>query len=316
MPISGVLLIDKPAGLTSFGVVRRVGPVLKVRKVGHLGTLDPFATGLLPLALGQATRLIPFLTVEPKTYWARLRLGEETATQDLTGEVVARSEKLPEAEAVRQAAARFVGEIEQVPPMYSAVHHQGQRLYHLARRGEEVPRPPRRVLIHRLEVEEIALPEVSFQVTCSGGTYIRTLAADLGAFLSCGAHLTALRRLAVGSFRVEAALPLAALETAAPEEVRTRIIPLAACLPGMREVRVDPPGARRLRQGQGLPCPENVWAPGETVKVLAAGELVAVATIREEGDRRRLAPVRVLADAGGGGQLSKKQAGFSKTADT
>jgi tRNA pseudouridine55 synthase len=294
MLISGILLIDKPAGLTSFGVVRRVRRALKVRKVGHLGTLDPFATGLLPLALGQATRLIPFLAVEPKTYWARLRLGEETDTQDLSGEVVARGERLPQMETVRQVAARFVGEIEQVPPMYSAVHHQGQRLYRLALQGVEVPRPPRRVLVHSLEIEEIALPEVSFRVTCAQGTYIRTLAADMGAVLGCGAHLTALRRLAVGPFQVEEALPLAALEEAGAEAVLARIIPPAACLPGMREVSVGPEEAQALKQGRALPWPENGLAAGGPVKILATGELVAVASIRGEGRQRLLAPVRVF----------------------
>jgi tRNA pseudouridine55 synthase len=292
--ISGILLMDKPAGCTSFDVVRRVKKALQVRKIGHLGTLDPFATGLLPLCLGEATKLAPFLMPEPKTYRATVKLGEATDTQDLTGEVVARGETLPRPEEVYAAAARFGGEIEQTPPMYSAVHYQGQRAYKLARRGEKVDLPPRKVTIYRLEVEEVTLPEVTITVTCSQGTYIRTLAADLGAVLDCGGHLTALRRLEVGAFRVEEALPLSALENLSLEEMAGRIIPLRDCLPGLRPAPVEPEAAQRLRQGQPVPLSENGFREGEQVRVLAAGELVAVAQVRQGAPQAVLAPIRVF----------------------
>lgn len=292
--INGILLIDKTSGSTSFDVVRRVKGLLKVRKVGHLGTLDPFATGLLPLCLGEATKLAPFLMAEPKTYWAKIRLGVETDTQDLTGEVISRSDKLPEPEEVYAVAARFVGEIQQVPPMYSAVHHQGQRLYKLARKGQEVERRPRRVTIHRLEVLEVALPEVAIIVTCSSGTYIRTLAADLGATLGCGGHLTALRRLAVGLFRVENAISLEALKEMTLEERRSRLIPLWDCLPGMPAVAVGEGEARRLRQGQAVVGLVNGFQPGQQVRVLAGAEMVAVAQVRQAARRMALAPLRVF----------------------
>jgi tRNA pseudouridine55 synthase len=178
--------------------------------------------------------------------------------------------------------------------MYSALHYQGQRLYKLARRGEVVDRKPRQVVIHRLEVEEVALPLVTITVSCSQGTYIRTLAADLGAALGCGGHLAALRRLAVGDFRVEEALPLAALEEAGPEELQARIISLIDCLPGMRPVRVGPDQARLLRQGRALPWDGNDLAAGEQVRVLAAQELVAVACVRRSAPQTFLAPVRVF----------------------
>lgn len=294
MMISGILLMDKPAGCTSFDVVRRVKKVLRVRKIGHLGTLDPFATGLLPLCIGEATKLAPFLMPEPKTYRGTVKLGEDTDTQDLTGRVTARSEKLPDADEVPKAAARFVGEIEQTPPMFSAVHYQGQRAYKLARRGEKVDLPPRKVTIYRLEVEAVALPEVTITVTCSQGTYIRTLAADLGGALNCGGHLTALRRLTVGAFRVEEALPLAALENLSLEEIAGRIIPLRDCLPGLRPVPVEPEEAQRLRQGQPVPLSENGFREGEQVRVLAAGELVAVAQVRRAAPQAVLAPIRVF----------------------
>jgi tRNA pseudouridine55 synthase len=290
---SGILLIDKPAGLTSFEVVRRVRMVLQVRKVGHLGTLDPFATGLLPLCLGEATKLAPFLMAADKTYLARLKLGEETDTQDLTGQVVARCEKLPAEEEIRRAAAGLVGEISQVPPMYSAVHHRGERLYRLARRGETVAPEPRAVTIHELTVADVAGAEVTIRVRCSKGTYIRTLGADLGRVLGCGAHLTGLRRMAVGPFRVEDALPLADLEHLPPEEIRSRIIPLARCLPGMRAVQVGPGEARSLRQGRVLSSAENNLAAGERVRVLLGEELVAVACVDHREGKAVLQPVRV-----------------------
>jgi tRNA pseudouridine55 synthase len=291
---SGILLMDKPAGPSSFEVVRRVRKALKVRKAGHGGTLDPFATGLLLLCLGEATKLVPFLMPEPKTYRAEVKLGEETDTQDLTGEVTARIEALPEPEQIYEAAAWFVGEIEQVPPMYSALRHQGERLYKMARRGETVDVKPRQVTIYELTVQEVALPLVTLTVTCSPGTYIRTLAADLGRTLSCGAHLTALRRLAVGPFAVEEALTLETMRDLTREELALRIIPLAECLPGLRALEVQPEAAARLGHGQALPWPENNLASGERVRVLAGGDLLAVAEVRGEAERKVLAPVRVF----------------------
>ncbi len=293
--ISGLLLIDKPAGFTSFEVVRRVRRALKVKKAGHLGTLDPFATGLLPLALGEATKLAQFLLEESKEYLATLKLGEETDTQDRTGRITGTWERLPSPEEIQRAAAGFQGEIKQVPPLYSALRHQGERLYKLARRGEAVAAPPRTVVIHRLEVQQVDLPLVTLRVACSKGTYIRTLAQDLGRALGCGAHLAGLIRLAVGPFRLEEALSLEAIEkTADPEQICQRLIPLALCLPGFPAVQVDPLEARRLSQGQTLPWPGNGLAEGEKVRVLADGGLVAVAAVRQKGERRLLAPVRVF----------------------
>jgi len=291
----GLLLIDKPPMVSSFDVVRWVRRALRVRKVGHLGTLDPFATGLLPLALGEATKLAQFLLEEPKAYLGTLRLGVETDTLDLTGRITAESEHLPTPEEVSRVAATFVGKIEQVPPSYSAVHHRGERLYKLARRGEAVAAAPRRVVIYRLEVEELALPQVTIRVECGKGTYMRTLAHDLGRALGCGAHLVALTRLAVGPFRLEEALPLDVIgKTAHLEDIYRRLIPLARCLPRYQEVRLDRQEAQRLTQGQTLPWPAPSPAAGEKVRVLAEGNLVAVATVRRRGASQVLAPVRVF----------------------
>ena len=295
---SGILLIDKPAGVTSFQVVRRARHKLKVRKIGHLGTLDPFATGLLPLCLQEATKLVPYLMPEPKTYRAVVRLGVTTDTQDLTGQVVARSPELPAPAAVGRVAGDFVGELQQTPPMYSALHHQGQRLYRLARRGLTVELQPRTVVIHRLTVDEVDLPLVTLTVTCSQGTYIRTLAADLGAALKCGAHLAALRRLAVGPFRVEEALPLVALEELAVEDISRRIIPLAQCLTGMKRVSVDPEQARQMRQGRPLLDVADGLAPGDQVQVVSGAGLVAVARVQGRAPQACLSPVRVFAPEG------------------
>jgi len=291
---SGILLIDKSEGVSSFEVVRRARRALGIRKIGHLGTLDPMATGLLPLCLLEATKLVPYLMPEPKVYRAKVRLGITTDTQDATGAVVARCEVMPVPEQIYQAAAAFVGEVTQVPPMYSALHCQGERAYRLARRGEAVALAPRTVTVYELTVDEVALPEFTLTVRCSQGTYVRTLAQDLGDALGCGAHLAALRRLAVGALRVEEALPLAALAELGREELARRIIPLAHCLPGLRPVEVEPGEARRLRQGQLLVCPADGLQDGEQVRVLAAAELVAVAQVRSLPPQAVLAPVRVF----------------------
>jgi len=202
---------------------------------------------------------------------------------------------LPTPAEVLRLAASFGGEIDQVPPMYSAVHHQGERLYKLARRGETVEAAPRKVMIHRLEVQDVSMPLVTIEVECSKGTYIRTLAHDLGRALGCGAHLVGLIRLAVGPFRLEEALALDMIEETADQEFwHGHLIPLARCLSGFKAVRVDGEEARRLAQGQTLPWPEPDPAAGEKVRVVAEGDLVAVATVREQGAGQVLAPVRVF----------------------
>jgi tRNA pseudouridine55 synthase len=217
-----------------------------------------------------------------------------TDTQDATGTVVATSEALPSPEQVYQAAAALVGEVTQIPPMYSALHFQGERAYRLARRGEAVDLPPRTVTVYELAVDEVAIPEFTMTVRCSQGTYVRTLAKDLGDALGCGAHLSALRRLAVGALRVEEALTLAALTELGREELGQRIIPISRCLPGMRPVEVGLAEARQLRQGQLLVRPADDLQDGEQVRVLADATLVAVAQVRSLTPQMVLAPVRVF----------------------
>lgn len=214
--VHGVLVVDKPAGMTSHDVVARVRRALGIRRVGHTGTLDPAATGVLVCGVGRATRLVQFIQGGPKTYAATLVLGRETDSQDADGEVLAEADAshLGEDE-VCAALKQFVGDIEQVPPMVSAVKVDGERLHEKARRGEVVEREPRRVTVHDLVLDEFTpgeLATVSVLVTCSAGTYVRTLAHDLGRQLGVGGSLTGLRRLASGGFASEEALALDRIE--------------------------------------------------------------------------------------------------------
>jgi tRNA pseudouridine55 synthase len=217
--VDGVLVCDKPAGMTSHDVVARVRRLAGQRRVGHGGTLDPPATGVLVLALGRATRLLPFLPMEPKRYLARIAFGSETDTLDASGTVTATADAAGlDAAAVRGALAGFLGPQEQVPPMVSAVKVGGERLYAKARRGESVERAARPIVVHALELVDFAAgerPQATVAVTCSGGTYVRVLAADLGRALGTLAHLAALRRTAAGRFEERDAHPLAELEALA-----------------------------------------------------------------------------------------------------
>lgn len=210
---SAILNIDKPAGLTSHDVVNRVRRIAGTRRVGHGGTLDPLATGVLIVAVERATRLLEYITGQPKTYEATVRLGTATTTYDAEGEIVAeRPVNLSEA-AVREALPQFEGDIQQLPPMYSAVKQGGKALYKLARQGIEVAREYRPVTIYELTLLNWQPPDLELRVRCSAGTYIRSLAHDLGQALGCGGFLAALRRTAIGDFRVEQAVPLDELTT-------------------------------------------------------------------------------------------------------
>ena len=273
--VHGLLVIDKPAGMTSHDVVDRVRRRLGERRVGHAGTLDPDATGVLLVGVGHATRLLTFLVGHDKRYVGEVVLGIETSTLDAAGEVTARHEmtgvRLDE---VRAAAARLTGPILQVPPMVSALKVGGRRLHELAREGIEVERTPRPVTIHRLEVEEGPEPGVfAIDVTCSAGTYVRTLAADIGRLLGGGAHLRNLRRLASGGFTVD--------EAAGPDEAELR--PALDALRGMAVVSVDAETAALVRNGRVLPRwdGEGPWALTDP-----DGDLLAVYEAFRGGDAK------------------------------
>jgi len=287
--IHGILLVDKPKGMTSFGVVDRLKRYLRQRKVGHGGTLDPISTGLLVVGVGEGTKLLPLLD-QDKEYLVTLHLGVETDTQDATGQVITTSRKLPSPQEIHAVLEGLGGRrIVQVPPMYSALKRQGVPLYRLARQGIEVERPPREVEIYELEVLRVEHPRVTFRLRCSRGTYVRTLCADVGRELGCGAHLEDLRRLASGPFRVEEAWSLEAIRQASREgRLRELVIPPAEALRGLASLELNERLAWRVRTGQHLSGTDlrGFVLPsvrcGDKIKILYQGALVAVAEALED----------------------------------
>ena len=225
--VDGVLLVDKAAGMTSHDVVALVRRQLQIRKVGHCGTLDPIATGLLLLTLGRGTKIQDLLMAEDKEYAGAMTLGATTSTQDCEGEVIETREVPPFSEgAIRTAFERFRGDFYQTPPMVSAIKHGGVPLYKLARKGQTVEREPRLVHVYRYSIDRIALPEVEFTVVCSKGFYVRTYAHDIGEALGCGAHLSRLRRVKSGRFDVANAISVDRLKNSAPAEIKARVLSL------------------------------------------------------------------------------------------
>jgi len=241
--LDGVLLLDKPHGITSQGAVSRAKRLLGAAKAGHTGTLDPMATGLLPLAFGEATKFAHSLLDADKAYVADVRLGVKTTTGDLEGEVVATCPVEVDGARLESVLQRFRGEIVQTPPMYSALKHQGKPLYEYARAGTEIAREPRPVSIHALDLERFEGDTLRISVSCSKGTYIRVLAEDIGEALGCGATLAALRRTAVGPFSVDVAMTLEALEAVPADERAGVLLPAVA---------LDAEQARRLGLGQSV----------------------------------------------------------------
>ena len=210
--INGIINIYKEAGFTSHDVVAKLRGIVKQKKIGHTGTLDPDAVGVLPVCFGNATKLCDMLTDKSKEYRACMLLGETSDTQDASGTILSRTQVNVSEEEVRDAVMSFLGEYDQIPPMYSALKVNGKKLYELARQGVEIERKPRRVEIHHIKIEEINLPRVTFSVGCSKGTYIRTLCADIGDRLGCGALMETLQRTRVGNFHIEQALKLSQIE--------------------------------------------------------------------------------------------------------
>jgi len=260
--MEGLLLVDKPAGLTSHDVVARVRRWSGERRVGHAGTLDPAATGLLVLLLGRATRLAQYLTHTAKRYQALIHLGVSTSTDDAEGEVLATAPVQFELETLQAAVASFLGEQLQVPPAYAAIKVKGEPLYRRARRGETVIPEPRRVHFYALELLDWTPPYLRLEVTCSAGTYIRSLARDLGQRLGCGGHLRELRRLASGSFTLEDSLSLEQVQALAEAgKLAEALLPPTAALATWPRVTLDPDLARAMRHGQTLTLPDLAPAP-------------------------------------------------------
>ena len=260
--VNGILLLDKPGGLTSNAALQQAKRLLKARKAGHTGSLDPMATGLLPLCFGEGTKVSKFLLEADKQYWTTLRLGQETTTGDAEGEVVAEAEVTVTESDVRGILERFTGQIEQVPSVYSALKKGGEPLYKKARRGEEVEAPqPRSVHIHRLELLSLEGGFLELDILCSKGTYVRTLATDIGRELGCLAHLAGLRRTASGPFRVSDAVSLETLQAESLEERRARVLPVDSALEGLPPVELGETAAYYLVQGQPVMVPKAPEAP-------------------------------------------------------
>ncbi|HTG96076.1 MAG TPA: tRNA pseudouridine(55) synthase TruB [Burkholderiales bacterium] len=287
--IDGALLLDKPLGLTSNAALQKAKRLYGAAKAGHAGTLDPLASGLLMVLFGEATKFAGPLLDADKEYLATLKLGQRTSTGDAEGAVLQSREVSFSEDALAAILERFRGEVEQVPPMHSALKHKGTPLYRLARRGEEVERAPRRVRISLLEVIQHDGERLVLRVVCSKGTYIRVLAEDIGEALGCGAHLGGLRRTASGRFRIEQAATLEALEDA--EERQRRLLSLPALLEDLPRAELGAAEEARLRQGQTLKI--SGLHPGLCAVVRPDGEVIGLGS----ADAGGLKPLRLTQTA-------------------
>ncbi len=294
---NGLLLVDKPAGITSHDVVDRIRKATGQRRIGHTGTLDPGATGLLVLCLGQATRLSEYLTDLDKVYEGVMRFGLETSSYDLDGEVVAERPVPPlEADAIQALCDRFVGDIQQIPPMMSAVKIGGKRLYKIARQGEVIERQPRPVKVFSYDVLSWTPPDAGICVRCGSGTYVRSLCHEVGLLLGCGAVLASLRRTAVGRYNVADALPVEKLN--GPEIVASRTIPMDEAL-DLPQVRVDRAREAIIASGGAVAvdAPSDGAAPvceGLVQIKNSSGRLIALGTAMPSAMGVRVQPKRVF----------------------
>jgi tRNA pseudouridine55 synthase len=296
--VDGILLLDKPVGLSSNQALQRARRLFRAAKAGHTGSLDPLASGVLPLCFGQATKVSGLLLDADKTYRARLALGVRTTTGDAEGEIVERLPVPPLAvEHVAAVLAGLTGPQDQLPPMYSALKRDGRPLYELAREGIEVPREPRRIVVYRLVLLDLATDALEFEVHCSKGTYVRTLGEDLARALGTCGHLAALRRTAVAAFDGQPTYALADLEALAGDEsaLDARLLPVDAALQGWRVVRLDVAGEEDFRHGRSAACTATV--AGEARVYGPTGTLLGLGTV--SGTLQHVAPDRLLTAAAG-----------------
>ena len=295
-PVDGVLLLDKPSGITSNHALQKVRRLLSAAKAGHTGTLDPLASGLLPLTFGEATKFSSDLLDAEKAYRATVQFGVRTTTADADGEVVEQRPVRFTRGDLDAALSRFSGSITQLPPMHSALKRDGRALYEYARAGLDVEREPRQVTIRRLEVVEFDGQQAVIDLTCSKGTYVRVLADDLGLALGCGAHLAALRRTRVGALTAEASVTLDALETMPPAVRREWLLPVDTLLSALPRVALGESNARRFLHGNAL----DLGGPAGRVRVYGPDEqLLGTAQIDEHGalNPRRLVASKPMASA-------------------
>ena len=254
--INGVLLLDKPLGYSSNQALQKVKWLFQAAKAGHTGTLDPLATGLLPICLGEATKFAQYVTDADKTYIATVKLGVTTTTGDSEGEALSTSAVNVTCEQFKAACQRFIGEISQMPPMYSALKHQGKALYEYAREGVDIERKARLITIREIIMNDFARDAAVITVSCSKGTYIRTLAEDIGASLGCGAHLSGLRRIETAGYQLEGAITIEMLEKMSGEQRDGLLLPVDSAIAGLPKIILDDDAAHYLLQGQA------VWLSG------------------------------------------------------
>lgn len=292
--VRGILLLDKPLGITSNSALQDVKRIFKAQKAGHTGSLDPLADGLLPICFGAATKVSAFLLDADKHYLVRVKLGVTTATADAEGEVLESKpvDGISESD-IQNVLTEFTGEIEQIPPMYSALKHKGERLYKLARDGIEVEREPRQVTIHNITMQGYSEPEFDLDVHCSKGTYIRTLAEDIGKKLGCGAHVTALRRTGVGPYKADSMVTMQQIEQLADDgfsALDELLLPIDSALASWPEVKLTPDGTFYLKQGQPVLVP-NAPTEGMVRIYDANGSFMGAGEILDDG---RVAPRRMM----------------------
>ena len=290
--VDGWLVIDKPRGMGSTQVVGKTRYLLHANKNGHTGTLDPFATGVLPIAFGEATKLVPFVTDGEKEYEFVVEWGAATDTGDIEGKIITTSDKIPNRAEILAAIPHFIGTITQIPPMYSAIKINGQEAYKLARKGQTVEMPAREIEIYALELLEEREKSAKFKVQCSKGTYVRTLGADMAEYLgSCG-YLSELRRTKCGNFSINDTILLDSLEkTEYIEQRRKSLLPMETSLRDIAEIAVSAEDARKLSMGQGL-SPKNYSTvlPTELAAVKFHNCLIALVRV----DERKISPIRVF----------------------
>ena len=277
--MNGIILIDKPQGWTSHDVVGKLRGIMHERRIGHSGTLDPLATGLLVVFIGRATRAVEFAEADRKEYIAGLRLGMSTDTQDITGRIISKETDIPDEPEVRIAIERFRGELEQIPPMYSAVKIGGKKLYELARKGESIERKPRHITIFGLEITGRSDNDYILDVVCSKGTYIRTLCHDIGAALGCGGCMSSLRRTKSGVFSVDNAYTIAEIQEAADRgEEEKLLLPIDTLFAGYTKLSVDADSEKKLKNG----CIINTSSPDGRFRVYSEdGEFLLLGDVKD-----------------------------------
>jgi tRNA pseudouridine55 synthase len=289
--ISGVVLLDKPLGLSSNQAMQRVKHLYQAEKAGHTGSLDPLATGLLPICLGEATKFANFLLDADKSYLATVKLGITTTSADAEGEIIAQKPVNVTLQQVESVLHQFIGDIEQIPPIYSALKVDGKPLYAYARAGQEVEIKSRYVSIHQIHLEHFEADELVFTVTCSKGTYIRTLAQDIGAKLGCGAHLKGLRRLTSGTFDLQDALPLEVLSELSLEELDAKLLPIDIKIQHLPKLTLNAEQTDIIQHGQAIkPNQEIIF--NEFIRLYdMSGEFIGLAQKQADG---KLHPKRLL----------------------